>query len=91
MSESGENEAHDAQADAAEPAALLRVGQVARLLNCSTKQVFRMVEAGRMPGPVRLGGLVRWRRALLMQWIGQGCPPCAGEQQHQQQGGEADR
>ena len=72
------------QVEAVEPAALLRVGQVARLLNCSAKQVFRMAEARRMPAPVRLGGMVRWPRAAIMRWISEGCPRC----QQQGQGGE---
>ena len=34
----------------------------------------RLADGGRMPRPVRLGGLVRWRRAELQAWIDAGCP-----------------
>jgi len=55
---------------------LLGVRAVAAMLGgCSTRHVFRLADAGRMPKPVKLGSLVRWRRAELEAWIGAGCPP----------------
>jgi excisionase family DNA binding protein len=57
-----------------EPAALLDVRAVARLLDCSPRHVYRLSDAGRMPAPRRLGGLVRWRRAELTDWLDAGCP-----------------
>lgn len=57
-------------------AVLLNVAQVARLLNCSARQIYRLSDAGRMPGPVRLGGLVRWPLGQLESWIFEGCPSC---------------
>jgi excisionase family DNA binding protein len=59
----------------ADPAALLDVGQVADLLSCSQRHVYRLSDAGRMPAPVRLGALVRWRRQTLEEWITGGCRP----------------
>lgn len=57
-------------------AELLSVRDVAALLGrCSTRHLYRMVDAGRMPRPHKLGGLVRWRRGELMDWIAAGCPP----------------
>src|SRR5262249_5650394 len=58
------------------PAALLDVRAVAELLDCSTRHVYRLADAGLMPGPVRIGALVRWRRQELMDWIAKGCVPC---------------
>ena len=59
------------------PAAqLLDVRSVAALLGCSTRHVYRLADAGRMPPPVRLGALIRWRRADLDAWIAGGCKPC---------------
>jgi excisionase family DNA binding protein len=59
------------------PAAqLLDVRAVAQLLACSVRHVFRLAGAGRMPQPVRIGALVRWRRADLDGWLAAGCPPC---------------
>lgn len=57
------------------PAELLDVTEVAALLGgCSTRHVYRLTDADRMPRPVRLGALVRWRRAELLAWIAAGCP-----------------
>lgn len=59
-----------------EPTALLGIREVAALLgNCSTRHICRLADAGRMPRPVRLGALVRWRRAELIDWLAAGCPP----------------
>jgi excisionase family DNA binding protein len=54
---------------------LLDVRTVAAKLNCSSRQVYRLCDAGKMPAPVRLGGLVRWPRRVIAEWIDQGCPP----------------
>lgn len=59
------------------PPELLDVRAVAALLGgCSTRHIYRLADSGRMPPPVKLGSLVRWRRAELEVWIAQGCPPC---------------
>ena len=55
-------------------AAMLTVHDVARMLNCSARTVYRLTDAGRMPRPVKLGALVRWRRENVENWISQGCP-----------------
>ncbi len=57
------------------PAELLDVGAVATLLDCSRRHVYRLADAGRIPRPVKLGQLVRWRRAALLEWLDAGCPP----------------
>jgi excisionase family DNA binding protein len=58
------------------PAAqLLDVRAVAQLLNCSTRHIYRMADAGQMPPPVRIGALVRWRRTDLDAWLASGCKP----------------
>jgi excisionase family DNA binding protein len=57
-----------------ELSALLNVRQVAALLGCSPRHVYRLSDAGRMPAPVRLSALVRWRRTEIEQWIAAGCP-----------------
>jgi excisionase family DNA binding protein len=54
---------------------LFDVRAVAVLLGgCSVRHVYRLVDSGRMPRPVRLGTLVRWRKAEVMHWISDGCP-----------------
>ena len=57
------------------PAELLDVKAVATLLHCSPRHVYRLSDAGRMPRPVKLGALVRWRRSELQVWIDSGCEP----------------
>jgi excisionase family DNA binding protein len=61
-----------------DPAALpelLDVRAVARLLGCSTRHVYRLADAGRMPPPLKLGALVRWPRRSVQEWIDGGCKP----------------
>ena len=57
-----------------EIAALLNVGDLARMLDCSPRHVYRMCDAGKMPKPLRLGALVRWDRNVIETWISDGCP-----------------
>lgn len=42
--------------------ALIDVQEVAKLLACSTRHVYRLCDAGRMPPPMKLGALVRCPR-----------------------------
>ncbi len=55
-------------------AELLDVASVAEMCGCSARTVRRLSDAGRMPRPIRLGSLIRWRRADLEAWISAGCP-----------------
>jgi excisionase family DNA binding protein len=57
------------------PPILLDVRAVAALLGCSPRHVYRLSDAGRMPPPVRIGALVRWRRSDIDAWLGEGCKP----------------
>ena len=70
----------DADAPAVEPAAelVIDVKKVARMCDCSTPHIRRLSDAGRMPKPLRLGGLVRWRKTDIESWIAAGCPSCRG-------------
>ena len=52
---------------------LLDAELVAKMLNCSSRHVRRLADAGRMPKPLRLGSLVRWSRRAIEQWIAEGC------------------
>ena len=56
------------------PAKMLDVRRVAALLDCSTRHVYRLSDAGKMPRPLHLGGLVRWRTAEIESWVAAGCP-----------------
>ena len=54
---------------------LIDVEQVAAILRCSTRHVYRLADAAKMPRPLKLGALVRWRRSELLDWIDASCPP----------------
>ncbi len=58
---------------------MLTVNGVAEMLACSPRSVYRLVDAGRIPKPVKLGGMIRWPRSQIERWITEGCPkPKAG-------------
>jgi len=62
-------------ADASAPLPeLLDVRAVAAMLDCSQRHVYRLADAGRLPAPVKLGALARWRRDELKDWLDAGCP-----------------
>ena len=42
---------------------LLTVRQVARLLQVSPRQVWRLARTGALPPPLKIGGATRWRAA----------------------------
>jgi excisionase family DNA binding protein len=56
------------------PSGMLGVKDVAQLLSCSSRHVYRLCDGGLMPRPVKLGALVRWDRRAIEQWIAAGCP-----------------
>lgn len=48
--------------------------QLAIMLQVSKRTLFRMRSAGRLPAPLRVGGVVRWRLQDVQNWIANGCP-----------------
>jgi excisionase family DNA binding protein len=56
------------------PTLMLTVADVAGLIQCSTRHVYRMEERGEIPRAVRLGANVRWPRAAIDAWLARGCP-----------------
>lgn len=56
------------------PVKLLDVQAVSDMLGCSTRHVYRLCDAGRMPAPLKLEALVRWPRESIEEWIRAGCP-----------------
>lgn len=56
-------------------AKLLTVREVADMLQCSERHVYRLEEKGLMPKAVRLGGIVRWQSEKISAWIKEGCQP----------------
>lgn len=53
---------------------LLSAERVAELLDISTRTLWRLRAAGKLPAPVRLGGSVRWQFETIQTWIEAGCP-----------------
>ena len=45
------------------PKQLLRVGEVAAMLDLGVSTIWRQVRKGQLPEPIQLGGSTRWRRA----------------------------
>jgi excisionase family DNA binding protein len=56
------------------PPILIDIRKVASLLSCSPRHVQRLADMGRMPRPLRLGTLIRWRHSEIDSWIAEGCP-----------------
>ena len=54
--------------------ALLTADDVAKLLSCSSRSLRRLADQGSVPRPVKVGGLVRWRRVAIDKWLAEGCP-----------------
>lgn len=66
----------DGSADA-KPAAekpLIDVKEFAAKLGCCPKHIRRMADSGRCPPSIQLGGLHRWNRQVVDDWIAAGCP-----------------
>jgi len=55
---------------------MLTVKEVAGLLKSSVRLVWKMRDSGRLPQPVKLSRLCRWRKADIEAWVRDGCPPC---------------
>jgi excisionase family DNA binding protein len=49
------------------------------MLRCAPRTVRRLVQFGRMPRPLKVGRLARWRRSDVERWIADGCPACGSE------------
>ena len=62
------------EAGTGEAPIMLTVHDVAQMLNCSARTVYRLTDSGRMPRPVELNSLVRWPRETIETWITLGCP-----------------
>jgi excisionase family DNA binding protein len=61
---------------AASSGKMLDVQAVANQLCCSPRHIYRLLDIGRMPVPVKLGALIRWPKQVIDDWVNQGCPSC---------------
>jgi predicted DNA-binding transcriptional regulator AlpA len=55
---------------------LIDINFIAQMLKCSTRHVRRLIEARRIPKPIKLGALLRWVKADIDRWFIEGCPDC---------------
>lgn len=53
---------------------MLTVSGVGTRLALSTRQVWRLLAAGKLPAPVRIGRSVRFRVCDVDDWVRLGCP-----------------
>lgn len=53
---------------------LIDAAELARQMNISERTLWRLLSAGKVPEPVRIGRNTRWRQAEVSRWIEQGCP-----------------
>lgn len=53
---------------------MITINELATILGMSKRTVWRLLSAGEIPEPVRLGGSTRWPLAQVEAWIADGCP-----------------
>lgn len=53
---------------------LLRVSDLAQLMQVSVRTIWRLRSAAQLPEPIRVGGSVRWNREEIERWMANGCP-----------------
>lgn len=63
---------------------LLTAADLAELLCVSVRQVRRLQVGEKLPAPVYIGRLPRWRESEVSAWLVAGCPD-----RQQQEGGKA--
>jgi predicted DNA-binding transcriptional regulator AlpA len=65
----------ESEKEAAGPDVLLiDIKDLARRLGRSERALWRDLSAGRLPRPVALGGMTKWRVAEIREWVEEGCP-----------------
>lgn len=57
---------------------LMTAQDVAASLKISLRTLWRLLSAGQLIRPVRVGGSTRWRTADVRKWIEEGCRPTDG-------------
>ena len=55
---------------------LLTADHLAKLLCVSRLSIWRWRAAGRLPAPLRIGRVIRWRRSEIETWLAARCPSC---------------
>ena len=58
-----------------EASLLLTVRDLSRLLSVSVPTLWRWDASGKLPRAIKIGGIKRWPRATIEEWITLGCIP----------------
>ncbi len=53
---------------------LIDAEEVARRLDVSSRTVWRLNSAGKLPKPLAVGGSKKWRADEIHRWVEAGCP-----------------
>lgn len=53
---------------------LICADELARMLQVSTRTLWRLLSSGQLIQPIKLGGSTRWRLEEVRRWIERGCP-----------------
>lgn len=53
---------------------MLRVRELAAVLNVSQRHIWRMESSGKLPKSVRIGECRRWLSSDIETWLKMGCP-----------------
>ena len=61
------NQHSDSKADI--PIVLLTVNDVAKRMKLSTRSIWRLVDAGSIVSPIKIGGSIRWRSTDFNHWL----------------------
>lgn len=56
-----------------ETAGFITLAEFANLLKVSNRTMRRYLSAGRLPAPIRLGRMLRWKLIEVLKWIETGC------------------
>lgn len=56
---------------------LVSVKDLSRMLSTSERNIWRLDALGKIPAPLEIGRLRRWRVEEIHRWVDAGCPPRA--------------
>ena len=53
---------------------LLKVSELAQILNLSQRTIHRLNCTGKLPSPIKISGSIRWRQSDIDLWLDLDCP-----------------
>ena len=48
---------------------LVSCRELAQMLSLSPRTVWRLLSAGKIPRPIRIGGSIRWAESTILAWL----------------------